>query len=183
MAQWTCAGGSCRQLSICLQRVLLGKIWDAFPTWKMEFILIPKFLAEALQLPAFQHTSPGQGPQHVPVPSPSSPWREESQFPVPCQLSRGTTYCCCSVPGTTWSHCEPLPRMGKHMQICPESRRARSILKTPAWILQTWHMCELAPPDHLGPGWQLPASRASGKASTALPKAVPFCPSASGDKF
>lgn len=121
MVRWICASGSCRQLGICLHGLPPGKIWDVFPTWKMQVILIPKFLTKAEQLPVFQHMSPGQGPRRVPVPWPSSAEWEESQFPVPCQLSRGTTYCRCPMPGMTRSRCEPPPRMGKHMQICPRS--------------------------------------------------------------
>lgn len=68
MARWTCAGGSCRQLSICPHCLPPGTVCDVFPTWKMEVILIPKFLAEALQLVAFQHISPVRRPWHVPVP-------------------------------------------------------------------------------------------------------------------
>lgn len=62
MARWSCASGSRRQLGICPCRLPPGAIWDVFPTWKMEVILIPKFLAEAVQLPVFQDISPGQGP-------------------------------------------------------------------------------------------------------------------------
>lgn len=68
VARWTGAGRTCRQLSICPHCLSPGKIWDVVPTWEMEVILMHKFLAEALQLPAFQHICPGQGPRHVPVP-------------------------------------------------------------------------------------------------------------------
>lgn len=34
---------------------------------EIDAILTPEFLAEAVQLPASQHFSSGQGPQHVPV--------------------------------------------------------------------------------------------------------------------
>lgn len=130
MDRWNGASRSCRQLGICPQRLSPGESWDVFPTWKMEVILTPQFLAEAEPLPVFQHISPGWG---SPVPYPSSLRWRESQVPAPCQLSFGTIYCCCPMPGRTRS-------ATSHGQICPQTRRAISILKTLARILQTRHM-------------------------------------------
>lgn len=110
----------------------------------MEVISIPKFLDEAEQLLVFQHISPGQRPQHVPIPNPRPhSGRRPSSLPLPALPWDNILLLPCArndmVPhGRTRANLSPKPLC----QLCP---------KTPAWILQTWHVCELAPPDRCDP--------------------------------
>lgn len=71
--------------------------------------------------------------------------------PCPCQLPRGTAYCCCPVPAAPPR--APTSRGQTHANPS-RSRRARSILKTPARGPPAWHVCEPPP----GTAWGLAAS-------------------------